>query len=366
MIYFDNSATTLPCETAVNSFNSAILKFGNPSSLHKLGIESEKILSAARTSVAYALDCRDDEIFFTSGATESNNLSLFGSAETYGKRKTKIIASNIEHPSVTMPLKKLSEKYDVVFCNPDEIIKNTDENTCLVSVQLVNNETGRCLPVSEIFDEIKCKFPHIITHCDATQGFLKIPINVYNLQADLISISAHKVHSVKGVGSLYVKKGIRLAPLFYGGGQEKNIRPGTENVPGIAAFGDTVFEFFKHREENYEIVYDLNKYLRKKLAELDFITINSVGDCIPHIINFSVKNVKSETMLHFLENKEIYISSGSACSRGKKSEVLKNMGLSDYIVDSALRTSFSHFNTKDEIDIFVKEITNGYLRILKK
>jgi cysteine desulfurase len=366
MIYFDNAATTIPCDTAVNSFCDAVLRFGNPSSLYNLGIDAEKLLTSARESVSYAIDCRSDEIFFTSGATESNNLALFGATEIYGKRKTKVVATDIEHPSVAMPLKKLSEKYDVLMCRPDKILENVDENTCLVSAQLVNNETGYCLPVPEIFAEIKCKFPHIITHCDATQGFLKIPINVHNLQADLISISAHKVYSVKGVGGLYVKKGVRLAPLFYGGGQEKNIRPGTENVPGIAAFGDTVFEFYKHRDDNYEIVYSLNKYLKSRLAEFDFITVNSIGDCIPHIVNFSVKNVKSETMLHYLENKGIYVSSGSACSRGKKSQVLQNMGFSNSIIDSAIRVSFSHLNTVNEIDILIQEIENGYSSIFKK
>jgi cysteine desulfurase len=267
----------MPCEIAVQSLRKALSDFGNPSSLYNLGVEAEKMLTSARKSIAYAVDSQPEEVFFTSGATESNNLALFGSAEIYGKRKPKIISTDIEHPSVTMPLRKLSEKYDVIFCKPDEILKNADENTCLVSMQLVNNETGLCLPVSDVFGELKLKFPHIITHCDATQGFLKIPVNVYNLQADLLSISAHKVHAVKGVGGLYVKKGIRLAPLFYGGGQEKNIRPGTENVPAIAAFGDTVSGLYRQREENFGKFVSLNKYLRKSSPNSTLLRLIPLG-----------------------------------------------------------------------------------------
>ncbi len=376
-VYLDNAATTRPCEPAVSAvFQNMVEDYGNPSSLHAFGLRAEKNLDEARKSIAAALVCDPKCVTFTSGATECNNTAILGIAKNYGKRKKKIVVSAIEHPSVAEPIKYLEEKegFEVVRINPtrgggiayEDFIDAVDDNTCLVSCMLVNNETGSIQPVRKIFSYVKRNFPECITHCDAVQGFMKIPMKSAELFADVIVVSGHKVHAVKGVGAMYIRKGIRVAPLLLGGGQEKGMRSGTESVPLIAGFGAAVRALMPTMGVAYSNAEEISAYLLKKLSKLDYITVNSLSEnSSPYITNFSVNGIRSEIMLHFLEGKDIYVSSGSACSKGAHSSVLTAMGISDKLADSAIRVSVGRTTTKGEIDVLVNAIQEGYASLAK-
>lgn len=373
-VYLDNAATTRPCEPAVSAaFYCMVENYGNPSSLHRMGVEAEKVLIDTRKAIASALVCAPESVYFTSGATESNNTAIMGAAEIYGRRKKKIVTTTIEHPSVAEPINYLEEHgFDVVRIAPsrngeidyEEIIAAVDNNTCLVSCMLVNNETGYILPIKRAFMAVKRNFPECITHCDAVQGFMKIPIKSTELYADLISVSAHKMHGIKGIGALIVKKGIRLSPIVRGGGQEKSLRSGTESVPLIAGFGAAVRALSPSLTAAIQNAEEINTYLREKLSALEGVIINSkVDNYSPFIVNLSIENIRSEIMLHFLEEKEIYVSSGSACSKGAKSSVLKSFGVSEKLLDSAIRISLSRETTKADIDLLITGIKEGQEKI---
>lgn len=376
-IYLDNAATTRPCEPAVSAvFQNMVEDYGNPSSLHKLGLAAEQNVTEARKAVAAALVCDPQCVTFTSGATECNNTAIFGAAKNYGKRKKKIVVSAIEHPSVAEPIKYLEEKegFEVVRIkptrggeiSPEDFIEAVDENTCLVSCMLVNNETGAIQPVRRIFSQIKRNFPECVTHCDAVQGFMKMPIKSAEIFADVIVVSGHKVHAVKGVGAMYIRKGIRIAPLLLGGGQEKNLRSGTESVPLIAGFGAAIRALMPTVGVAHENAEQISAYLLKKLSKLEYVTINSTAEnTSPYITNFSVEGIRSEIMLHYLESKDIYVSSGSACSKGAHSSVLTAMGVSDKLADSAIRVSICRTTTMGEIDVLVTALQEGYQKLAK-
>lgn len=376
-IYLDNAATTRPCEPAVSAvFQNMVEDYGNPSSLHKIGLAAEQNVTEARKAVAAALVCDPQCVIFTSGATECNNTAIFGAAKNYGKRKKKIVVSAVEHPSVAEPIKYLEEKEDFEVVrikpsrggeiDPEEFIKAVDENTCLASCMLVNNETGAIQPVRRIFSQIKRDFPECITHCDAVQGFMKIPIKSAEIFADVIVVSGHKVHAVKGVGAMYIRKGIRIAPLLLGGGQEKNLRSGTESVPLIAGFGAAIRALMPTVGIAHENAEKISAYLLKKLSKLEYVTVNSTAEnSSPYIINFSVEGIRSEIMLHFLESRDIYVSSGSACSKGAHSSVLTAMGVSDKLADSAIRVSICRTTTMGEIDVLVTALQEGWQSLAK-
>lgn len=368
--YLDNAATTKPCDKAVSAAVSALTEtYGNPSSLHRAGFLAEELVNEARKNIASALSTQPECVIFTSGATESNNLAIIGSAKTYGRRKKKIVTTTIEHPSVARTVDYLEEQgYEVVRISPnhngeiipDDIVSAVDDNTFMVTCMLVNNETGYILPLKKAFTAIKRLYPECITHADCAQAFLKIPIKFSELSADMISISGHKIHAPKGIGALVLKKGVRLLPIMFGGGQEKGIRSGTESVPLISAFGETVKEYAPTLSNAINNANEMNAYLREKLAKLPDISINSTeGICSPFIMNFSVVGIRSEIMLHFLESKGIYVSSGSACSKGAKSSVLSEFRITDECIDSALRVSFSRFTTWQDIDMLVNGIIDG-------
>ena len=374
-IYFDNASTTKPCKEAIEAVNRGLSElWGNPSSLHSMGVKAQLAVDESRKIIADSIGCESRCIYFTSGATESSNMALKGSAMAYGKRKRRIVTSSVEHSSVKESINELEKSgFEVVrispdkngIFNPDDFINAIDENTCLVSVMLVNNETGYILPVKKVFAVIKRRFTDVVTHCDCVQGFMKIPVKVRELNADLISLSGHKIHSAKGVGALYIKKGIRLIPVINGGKQENGIRSGTESVPLIMGFGASVKALSPHIEEHYRYVSELKKYLCSRLSELDYISVNSKSDASPYIVNISASGIRSEIMLHWLESHEIYVSSGSACSKGAKSGVLDEFGLSQRLADSALRISLDFSNTKEEIDKFVDVLKEGQQKILK-
>jgi cysteine desulfurase len=361
--YLDHAATTKPCPAAVTALQRCLTThYGNPSSLHQLGVAAQKEVEQARATLAAALGCNPQEIVFTSGATESSHLALTGAVQTYGKRKKKIVVSAVEHASVRNTLQYLGEcGYEIVTVAPDkngcyhaaDFLNAIDAQTCLLSMMMVNNETGYCLPVQTVFRTAKRKFPELITHCDAVQGFLKVPFQVRTLQADLVSISGHKIHGVKGTGALYHRNGVHLHPTFHGGSQENGLRPGTESVPLIAAFGAAVQTYGGNIKERYAIVAEKKTYLLERLQQLPNIKIHSAVDASPYIISFSMRPYRSEIMLHFLEKRGVFVSSGSACSKGKNSGIPVLFGATEQEADSILRVSLSSETPKEALDALI-------------
>ena len=378
LIYLDNASTTKPFDSVIQAVTECMKEYyGNPSSLHKIGLQAQLCIDNARTIIANSLGTAPETILFTSGATESNNLAIRGIANIYGKRKNHIITSAVEHASVRNTIEKLEQQgFQVTRIFPDEnghfqaqdFINAVTDQTFLISMMLTENETGRMLPVKQVFKSIKKKNPNIITHCDAVQAYMKIPIKINQLQADLLSISAHKIHGIKGVGALYIRKNIRLEPILTGGKQEKSIRAGTESVPLIHGFGQAVEHMQNTIPERFEQVSLKKAYLLKLLSEMPDIFMNSdiTGENSPYIVNFSVKNIRSEIMLHYLESKNIYVSSGSACSKGAKSGVLSAYHISDNLADCAIRVSFSKDTTEEDLRTLVEAIKNGQENLIHK
>lgn len=372
-IYLDNAATTKPCGEAVSAAVDAMTEnYGNPSSLHRAGLDAQLAVDKARKAIAASIGADSSEIYFTSGATESNNLALRGISAAYGRKRRKIVISSVEHASVDETASALEKNaFEIVRISPrddgrfyaDDFISACDENTCLVSMMLVNNETGYIMPVRETFMAVKRSFPEIITHCDCVQGYMKLPIKAASLGADLISLSAHKIHGVKGVGAIYIKKGVRVIPIVTGGKQEKGIRSGTESVPLIAAFGAAVDKFRPTIAERYERVSQLKSHLLGKMGGIENVAVNSPSDGSPYVINISAVGKRSEIMLHFLESKGIYVSSGSACSKGQQSGVLGEFGISGKRADGAVRISITAQTTEDELDEFAEALAEGMTKI---
>ncbi|MBQ8960150.1 MAG: cysteine desulfurase [Ruminococcus sp.] len=368
-VYLDNAATTKPCAEAVAAAVAAMTEnFGNPSSLHRAGLEAQLAVDSARKIIAGTLGALPENIIFTSGATESNNLALRGATAAYGKKRRKIVASSVEHASVEETLaaleasgftvERISPREDGKFYSAD-FLSACGEDTVLLTMMLVNNETGHILPVKETFTAVKKRFPHIITHTDCVQGYMKLPIKAKSLCADLISLSAHKIHGVKGVGALYIAKGVRVLPIVTGGKQEKGIRSGTESVPLIAAFGAAAEKLSPTISERWERVTGLRAHLLEELAKIPGVSVNSPEEGSPYVVNISAAGKRSEIMLHFLESKGIYVSSGSACSKGQQSGVLGQFGVTGKLADSALRISMTAETTEEELDRFCQALAEG-------
>lgn len=366
MVYLDNSSTTPVCRRALEAAEKALREdFGNPSSLHMLGVTAEGYLDDARAAIASLLGCEAGCIAFTSGGTEANNTAIFGAVEARKRYGRRLIASAIEHPSVLNAFKALEGRgYEVIWLTPDnsgrvrekDIYDAVNGDTILISLMYINNETGVIQPVSAAVSAAKAAAARFdmakrpLVHCDAVQAFGKVRINAAAEDIDLMSISSHKIHGPKGAGALYIKKGVRIAPLMYGGGQEKGVRPGTENVPAIAGFGAAAGDIGSI-SENLEAAAALKDRLISGIASLSGkVVVNSPGDALPYIINISLPGHKAETLLHRLETREIYVSSGSACSKGRLSHVLKAQGLPLELIDSSLRISLSRFSTAEDID----------------
>lgn len=366
-IYLDNSATTVVCEKGISkAINMMGENYGNPSSLHTKGLLAQNEVEHARRVIAKELGADETEIYFTSGGTEANNMAVFGAAFKNHRRGKRIVTTNIEHSSVHEAMQELSKMgFEIIYLKPDltgnvskeQVINAVDDKTILVSMMMVNNEVGSILPVQEVRKILDFKKSPAYFHVDAVQAFGKIPVKVSKIKADLISISAHKVHGPKGVGALYKSRKTIILPRTFGGEQQDKVRPGTESSPLIAAFGAAVEEF--NLEKNYQYVLELRNHLIEKLSKIDEIAINSGEKSLPYIVNFSTDGIKAETMLHFLASEGIYVSGGSACAKGKKSRVLKHLGLSDKRVTSSIRVSFSKMNTIEEIDIFVEKLKLG-------
>lgn len=369
--YLDNSATTKPYKEVVEEMVLALTDdFYNPSAAYRNGFEIEKKIKTIRKNISITIGADEKNIIFTSGGTESNNAIIRGVANQNKKRKNHIITTSIEHPAVLNTVKSL-EKDGFEFTilgvdefgkiNLDELKASITDKTCLVSVMYVNNEIGVIEPIKEIGDIISQYNGDIQFHVDAVQGYGKIDFRVDDLGVDFMSVSAHKIHGPKGIGFMYVKDPNRFMPLITGGGQEFDLRPGTENVPGIYGLGKAVEVLFKDLNYNISKMKDTRDYLCKKIKnEIKDIKINSdIENGVCHVLSVSFKGVKGEVLLHYLEGDGICVSTGSACSSKKKgSHVLNAIGLDEKTVDGTIRFSVSEDTTKEEIDFTVEKLKN--------
>lgn len=375
MYYFDNAATTKVLKEAADEARDCMLNlYGNPSSLHKLGLEAENKMTASRKTIANVFGCKEKEIIFTSGATESTNIALFGAANK-GKRKgNKIITTEIEHASVKHCIDELE---NMGFCivrvkskdgryYADDIIDAVDENTILVSVMHVNNENGLILPVEKIATGVKNKNNNVIVHVDGVQSFCKLPIDLSKSKIDLMSVSGHKINAPKGIGALYIREGVKIPPHSFGGDHEHGIRPGTESLPLIAAFAAAAKINMTNIQKSINHYKNLKSHILSRIKDNDEIKLNSKENSVPYIVNISIEGIGSEIMLHFLESKEFCVSSGSACSKSKKSGVLPHMGYSRERELTAIRISFSMENSKEQLDMLIDAILQGQKNIMKK
>ena len=367
IIYLDNSATTKPCGKAIEYMNKALNdNWGNPSSLHILGMNAEMAVDSARNSIAKFIGAANKEIIFTSCGTEANNTAIM-SALHRKNRGNRIITTTIEHPSVLQAVNSLEKfGFEIIRLKPDgngiislcDLENALNDKTVLVSIMLVNNETGAIEPIKQACELTHRLAKNAFFHCDAVQAFGKSPINVKNLEVDLLTASGHKIHAPKGIGFLYCSQKTHIAPLLLGGGQESGMRSGTECVPLICALQGAI-EDLPDLAKQYKTAQELCDYAKEKLVNNKIATINSPEDALPYVLNISVNGYRSETLLHFLERKNIFVSSGSACSKGNVSYVLKEMGKSDKEIDSALRLSFSRFNTKEDIDVLIEQLISA-------
>ena len=374
--YLDNSATTaVTPEVAALAAHIMTEQYGNPSSLHRRGFWAERALTEARGQVAAVLRCRPEEIVFTSGGTESNNLALLGAARAARRRGNRIVTTAVEHHSVLAVCRQLeSEGFEVAYVSPDaggvitpeSFAAACDEKTVLASCMMVNSETGALHDIPAIAAACRRKNPGILFHADCVQAFGRLEIAPARWGVQLVSVSGHKIHAPKGVGALYVAKGVRLLPPLYGSGQERGLRPGTENLPGICAMGLAAERMNARRAENAAHFTALRQKLITNLSQSPAVCINSPQAAAPYIINLSVEGIRSEIMIHYLEQFEIYVSSGSACAKGERSHVLTAMGLPEDRVDSAIRVSMTDTTAEEEIDEFCRRLLQGAATLAKR
>ncbi len=379
-IYFDNSATTALTESVKDSMKAAMDCYGNPSSLHSAGLEAEKILREARKSIGEALgvrSLRDSQLIFTSSGSEASNLALFGSVYAKSRRiANKIITTEGEHPSIENPMKKLENEGFKIVRIPTaggeldmEMLEKEADGVLLASIMMVNNETGALYDVEKAFKTIKTKSPDAICHCDAVQGFLKRRFTAASLGADLITISAHKIHGPKGVGALYIDpdmiKKKKIVPYILGGGQEYGMRSGTENTIGIAGFGAAAKECFVALDSSLAKMEELREYIISKMPSE--IMVNIPAKAAPHVINITLPRIKSETMLHFLSSKGIFVSSGSACSSHSNApgSALIAFGLTPKDADCSLRISLCESNTTEDADALISALFEGLATLVR-
>lgn len=362
MIYLDNSATTQPYPAVLDSFMKVSTGFwGNPSSLHGFGGKAEQLLAKAREQAASLLKVNPVEIIFTSGGSESNNLAIKGAALQYQGRGKHIITSSIEHPSVLNPTEQLKELgFEITLLPVDELgrvnVKQLKEaireDTILVSIMHINNETGSIQPIEEIGKLLK-QYPKTLFHVDGVQGFSKVDLSLADAHVDLYSLSGHKIHGLKGTGLLYKRDGVKLSPLIAGGNQESGFRSGTESVAGAVSLAKAMRLVTEESKSNLGKMKELHEYAMRRLATIDGLVINTPYEgAAPHIINFSIPGLKSEAFVHTLEDEEIYVSTTSACSSKKKSisHTLLQMGKGEKIAGSSIRISLHFGLEKTDID----------------
>lgn len=369
--YLDNSATTKPCGECVDAVTNMLKNnWGNPSSLHRLGIDAMTEVIGARAAVAESLGVKSEEIIFTSGGTEANNLAVFGAVKARKRLGNRIVTTAVEHESVLQSVQELEKQgFEVIWLKPDrqgnitkdQLFDAVNKDTILISMMYINNEVGTIMPVEAIKRAVKRAGSPALIHIDCVQAYGKISINAKKLGADLITVSAHKIHGPKGVGALYVNKEANLTDQnfarTFGGEQEKKIRPGTESAPLIAGFGAAVRALPAVAEQRNHIT-ELNAYARQRLAEIEGLRFNNDESASPYIINIYIPTfMRSQTILQELSaNYNVYVSNGSACAKGKKSHVLTAMGLDDETLDKSIRISFGRYNTKEDIDLLVNAL----------
>jgi cysteine desulfurase len=374
VIYLDNSATTKVDPQVVEAMEEVFSKaYGNPSSIHGKGLESERLVEDARRTIGSFLKVEPKCIIFTSGGTESNNLAIRGSTLVPRRRGRHIITSKVEHPSVLNTFRDLEDMgFPVTYIEPDgegiiepwKVREALTDETILVSIMHVNNEVGAVEPIEDIAKVVKARGEDILFHVDAVQGIGKVPIFPEKLGIDLLSMSAHKLHGPKGVGALFVRRGVKLKPIITGGGQEDGFRSGTENVPGIVGFGRAVQMAAEDMEETSLKLMSLKERLIEKiLSSIPDVKLNGPSGefSAPHILNLSFYGVRAQVLVHWLETRGIFVSTGSACSSRKAtySHVLKAMGLKGEAASSAIRVSLSRYNTQGEMDAFCQAIRCG-------
>ena len=367
-IYLDNAATTRISQAVLDKMNEAYLNvYGNPSAMHTKGMDAEMLIRRSREEIAKTLKASEKEIIFTSGGTESNNTALTGAAHAMKRRGRHIVTTAFEHASVLNPMRRLEEEgFEVTYVMPDEsmsvcadaVIDAVRDDTVLVSVMHVNNETGAVMPVKDIGLRLKKMSGNIIFHVDAVQSYGKLDIYPKKYGIDLMSVSAHKFHGPKGAGFLYVRDGVRINPLILGGGQQNDMRSGTENVPGIAAMAKASCDIYENTDEKMSSLYEMRKSFINEINNIERCRVNDPADAAPHIVSVSVKGVRAEVLLHALEDRGIYISAGSACSSHKRapSITLSSIGLDKELLDKTVRFSFSVNTTIEELDETIKAL----------
>jgi len=362
--YLDNSATTRCSKRATDLMVKLLTEdYGNPSSMHMKGVEAEKYIREAKEKIARTLKIEEKEIVFTSGGTESNNMALIGAALANKRAGNHIITTSIEHASVSATTAYLEELgFRVTYLKVDadgiisleELEEAVTDETILVSLMMVNNEIGAVEPIEEAAKVIKAKNPKTLVHVDAIQAYGKYRIYPKKMGVDLLSVSGHKIHAPKGVGFLFIRDKVKVKPLIYGGGHQKGMRSGTENVPGVAALAEAAVEVYEDFDNKIERLYALKKRFIEGIKGMDGVSVNGKTDrtSAPHIVSVSIEGVRSEVMLHTLEDRGIYVSAGSACSSNKPavSATLKAIGLKQNLLDSTIRFSFCTDNTEEEID----------------
>lgn len=362
--YLDNSATTRALPEVVDIMRQTMLEdYGNPSSMHMKGVDAEKYIKYSAEVIAGSLKCKSDNILFTSGGTESDNMAIIGAAMAKRRSGKHIITTKIEHPAVLRTCEYLKDEgFEITYLDvnhngiidKEQLSTEIRTDTTLVSIMHTNNEIGSLQPIEEAADIIHKKNPDTLFHVDAIQGYGKCPIYPKRMGIDLMSVSAHKIHGPKGVGFLYSGDRVRLLPLIHGGGQQGGLRSGTENVPGIAGLGKAVEIGFKTMEEDREKMNRLRANMVGRLTNIDGITVNGYndGNSAPHIVSVSISDVRAEVILHALEDKGVYVSAGSACSSNKPavSATLKAIGLKDSLLGSTIRLSLSPYTTAEETD----------------
>ena len=375
MIYLDNSATTKPCAEALEAMQQAMTDgWGNPSSLYDFGIESARQLHSARGQVAKALGAETDRVFFTSGGTEADNWAIFGAIKRLGKRGKHIITTAIEHHAVLNCMKQLeAQGYEVTYLQPDEggtitldsLKAALRKDTILVSIMMVNNEVGSVMPIAQMAKLTHRICPDAFFHTDAVQGFLKIPFQAKSLGADLISISAHKVHGPKGAGALYISPRLKsFPPLLYGGGQENGYRSGTEATPAILGFAAACAALSGSAQTDIDREGELLAQLVEKLCKLDGVVINGCHEA-PHILSLSIPGIPTQNIINYLQEDGICVSAGSACAKGHRSHVLQAMNLSPEVMDSSFRISISRNSTEEELNQLANTILGKILPKVK-
>ena len=376
MIYLDNSATTRPCEAAVEAMTQALTEnWGNPSALYGFGFDAAKALRTGRSQVAAAMGAEADRVFFTSGGTEADNWAILGSIKRLGKRGRHIVTTAIEHHAVLHTMKELeAQGYDVTYLQPDgegrisleDLKAALRPDTILVSVMMVNNEVGSVMPIAQMAKLTHKLCPNAYFHTDAVQGFLKVPFSAKTLGADLISVSSHKVHGPKGCGALYISPRLRsFPPLLLGGGQESGFRSGTEATPAIFGFAAACAEVSKSFREDIAAEKALLDDLVEKLNDLEGVVINGCHEA-PHILSLAIPGIPTQNSINILQDAGICVSAGSACAKGHRSHVLTAMKLPPEVMDSSFRISLSRESTREETETLVQTIKENILSRIKK